>query len=184
MRRAINADDYRFFFLWRFLRSRFFRLCVAILWRLRLRPQGIMWLESSKRRPHVRSGRPSRYGFPVFGTSRPPPESSTFTPKARRRSTHGRSRRPIRQLFTPALLKRPCTALYSGLHTNSTIGVANGREVLRTSSGTPFGSTPHRLWVTSFPDIKSTTCSTALSLLGTVGRTRLGERVRPSFFMP
>jgi hypothetical protein len=32
---------YRFFFLWRFLRRRFFRLCVAILCRFRLRPQGM-----------------------------------------------------------------------------------------------------------------------------------------------
>src|SRR5690554_3750835 len=31
-----------FFFLWRFLRSRFLRLCVAILWRLRFLPLGIM----------------------------------------------------------------------------------------------------------------------------------------------
>lgn len=33
---------YRFFFLWRFLRSLFLRLCVAILWRLRFLPQGIL----------------------------------------------------------------------------------------------------------------------------------------------
>lgn len=35
------AGRYRFFFLWRFLRSRFLRLWVAILWRLRFLPQGM-----------------------------------------------------------------------------------------------------------------------------------------------
>jgi len=30
-----------FFFLWRFLRKRFFRLCVAILWRFLFLPQGM-----------------------------------------------------------------------------------------------------------------------------------------------
>jgi len=34
-------NDYRFFFLCRFLRRRFLRLWVAILWRLRFFPQGI-----------------------------------------------------------------------------------------------------------------------------------------------
>lgn len=37
-----KAAVYRDFFLWRFLRSLFFRLCVAILWRLRFLPQGIL----------------------------------------------------------------------------------------------------------------------------------------------
>lgn len=36
-----KAAIYRDFFLWRFLRSLFFLLCVAILWRLRFLPQGI-----------------------------------------------------------------------------------------------------------------------------------------------
>jgi hypothetical protein len=36
---GVNA--YRFFFLWRFLRKRFFRLWVAILWRFRFLPQGM-----------------------------------------------------------------------------------------------------------------------------------------------
>ena len=38
---AGDGPVYRPFFLWRFLRSRFFRLWVAILWRLRLRPLGM-----------------------------------------------------------------------------------------------------------------------------------------------
>ena len=33
---------YRFFFLCRFFRKRFFRLWVAILWRFRFLPQGIL----------------------------------------------------------------------------------------------------------------------------------------------
>lgn len=36
-----SYTTYLFFFLWRFLRKRFLRLCVAILWRLRFFPQGI-----------------------------------------------------------------------------------------------------------------------------------------------
>ena len=31
-----------YFFLWRFLRRRFLRLCVAILWRFLFLPQGMM----------------------------------------------------------------------------------------------------------------------------------------------
>ncbi len=38
---------YRFFFLCRFLRRRFLRLCVAILWRLRFLPQGIGTIPSN-----------------------------------------------------------------------------------------------------------------------------------------
>ena len=90
-----------------------------------------------------------RYGFPVFGASRASPESPPFTPKPTCRSALSRCLLPIRQLFTPDLPERPCTTLYSGLHTNPTMRGQNGRRALRTSSGTPFGSTPHRLWVTS-----------------------------------
>ena len=39
---ACGSGHYRFFFLWRFLRRRFLRLCVAILCRLRFFPQGIL----------------------------------------------------------------------------------------------------------------------------------------------
>jgi hypothetical protein len=35
------VENYLFFFLWRFLRRRFLRLCVAILWRFLLRPHGM-----------------------------------------------------------------------------------------------------------------------------------------------
>lgn len=38
-----NALHYLFFFLWRFLRNLFLRLCVAILCLLRFLPQGIVW---------------------------------------------------------------------------------------------------------------------------------------------
>ncbi len=41
---SINDGKRIYFFLCRFFRSRFFRLCVAILWRLRFLPQGIMCL--------------------------------------------------------------------------------------------------------------------------------------------
>lgn len=36
-----GVKTYRFFFLWRFFRRRFFRLWVAILWRFRFLPQGM-----------------------------------------------------------------------------------------------------------------------------------------------
>ena len=36
------APAQHYFFLWRFLRRRFFRLCVAILWRLRFFPLGMI----------------------------------------------------------------------------------------------------------------------------------------------
>jgi len=39
-----------YFFLWRFLRNRFFRLCVAIFLRLRLRPFGMF--SSALSSPH------------------------------------------------------------------------------------------------------------------------------------
>lgn len=38
---AMPGFNAYFFFLWRFLRKRFFRLCVAILWRFRFLPQGM-----------------------------------------------------------------------------------------------------------------------------------------------
>jgi hypothetical protein len=36
-----DSPEPDYFFLWRFLRRRFFRLCVAILWRLRFLPLGM-----------------------------------------------------------------------------------------------------------------------------------------------
>ncbi len=39
-----------YFFLWRFLRNRFLRLCVAIFLRLRLRPFGMATILSQLRR--------------------------------------------------------------------------------------------------------------------------------------
>jgi hypothetical protein len=39
--RMPSLRAYRFFFLWRFLRKRFFRLWVAILWRFLFLPQGM-----------------------------------------------------------------------------------------------------------------------------------------------
>ncbi|MCB0781492.1 MAG: hypothetical protein KDC03_18540, partial [Flavobacteriales bacterium] len=41
--RAVRKPvPYRDFFLWRFFRKRFLRLCVAILWRFLFFPQGIV----------------------------------------------------------------------------------------------------------------------------------------------
>jgi hypothetical protein len=39
---CVISENYRLFFLWRFFLRRFLRLWVAILWRLRFFPDGIV----------------------------------------------------------------------------------------------------------------------------------------------